>query len=144
MTSALRHYALPDNRTKYFTVLVAATIGSPIVMWTLDSGAISSPLMSESKFDAAFSDVSGIFAVYSLFRDLGRQIVVFDDTVDGSPHTAIFRQVMYVNGANNEGIGSPAVTVPTNYNKPFYLCVWADVTPNGSGKYKLEQVARVG
>jgi hypothetical protein len=114
-------------------------------MRTLKTGAISSPLMSETRFDAAFNDASGVFVAYSLFRDLGRQIVVFNDAVAGSPHTAIFRQVIFVRGGNTEGIGSSAVTSTTAYNKPFYLCVWADVTPNESGsKYNLEQVARVG
>lgn len=145
MTSALRHYALPDNRTKYFTALAAGVIASnPIMMWSLNSGAISSPLMSETLFLSSYTDVSGAFDIYSLFRDLGRQIVVFDDTVAGSPHTAIFRQVMLVSGSNQEGIGLTPVVGQTKNNKPFYLCVWVDITPGGTNRFKLEQVARVG
>ena len=52
----------------------------------------------------------------ALLKDLGRQIVVYSDSLPGSLHTAVYRQVLLVDGATSEGVGSQA---------PFYVKVFS-------------------
>ena len=137
MTSVLRKYAIPEERTQYFTILATGTIKE----YTLKAGGILSSLMTVSDFTTAFDVSSQSFTAYSLLRDLGRQITIYNETIEGSPHIAIFRQVQFVNGTNTEGI-SPLNTIRL---LPFYLCVWTDSSPGTStSQFQLEQVARVG
>ena len=136
MTSAMRHYMLPEQRTQFYTVVGSGSI----LMWTLNDGFSSSSLMTITGFKDAFSSASGSFAAYTLFKYLGRQNTVYNYTIVGSPHVAIFRQVQEVSGANTEGI----TTAPTALKLPFYLCVWADTSPTSLNGFQLEQVARVG
>jgi hypothetical protein len=56
-------------------------------------------------------------AVNALYKDLGRQVVVFDDTVAGNPHTEVFREVTRMNGATTEGIS--AVPAPMLFVKVY-------------------------
>jgi len=66
---------------------------------------------------------------FPLLQDLGRQITVYDTTTPGilgSPHIALFRQVLWVNGLDTEGIHIDASGNPINMG---YICVWADATP---------------
>ncbi len=85
------------------------------------------------------------YPVGSLLKDLGRQITVYDPTIPGSPHIAIFRQVMLVNGQNVEGI--PTLTPPgppyTPPNSFAYICTWLDGSGRGA-PFVLAEVARTG
>ena len=56
------------------------------------------------------------FAVGDLFKDLGRQIVIYDPT--SYLHLAIFREVQRVNGSGSSG-------VPVNYDVPIFVRVWS-------------------
>jgi len=64
-------------------------------------------------FGASVAEVVG----NALYKDLGRQVVVFDDTFAGNPHTEVFREVYRVNGATTEGIS--AVPAPMLFVKVF-------------------------
>ena len=85
---------------------------------------------------------------FPLLQDLGRQITVYDNTtpgVIGSPHIALFRQVLWVNGLYAEGINIDVSGNPINMG---YICVWADATPyrNVPAPYNftVAPVARTG
>lgn len=134
MTSVLRRIAQMEPRTQYF-------YGNSVDGYVLDpaSGIEISPVMEMTDFDTAFFDASSspVTLTGPLLKDLGRQITVYDNStagVVGSPHIAIFRQVMDVNGLNTEGIASPPMIA--------YICTWVDgVRP---APYVLSDVARTG
>jgi len=123
MTSVLRRYAQIEPRIKYFTVITDSS------GYTLQSGAISSPLMDASSFVAAYATTVA-FSPFVQLQDLGRSITVYNPSVTGSPHVGLFRQVMLVNGPNIEGISGTIA----------YICTWAD----GSGLFEPAAVARTG
>ena len=64
-------------------------------------------------FGATVAEVVG----NALYKDLGRQVVVYDDTVPGNLHTEVFREVYRVNGATTEGIS--AVPAPMLFVKVY-------------------------
>jgi hypothetical protein len=113
MTSVLRRYSLIEPRIKYLTVITDCS------GYTLNSGSISNPLMDYPSFAAAYTKTIDFFAA-SLVQDLGRAITVYDPTIPGSPHIALLRQVMLVNGPGVEGI-NPNIA---------YICTWADGGPD--------------
>ena len=125
MTSVLRRYAQIEPRIKYMTVIDDCS------GWTLDVNQSSSSLMDISSFTYAMSPTINYGSGY-LLQDLGRQITVYNSapSVQGSPHVAIFRQVMQVNGPNMEGTSTNIA----------YICVWND----GSATFPLAFVARTG
>jgi len=123
MTSVLRRYSLIEPRIKFFTVVTDCS------GYTLNSGAVSGPLMDYASFAAAYTQTAS-FGASTLLQDLGRAITVYDPTIVGSPHIAIFRQVMLVNGPDIEGINSNI----------GYICVWSDGNPT----YEACIVARTG
>ena len=112
MTSVLRRYSLIEPRIQYFTVMTL----NPIDGWVLNPAFASSPVMDVSSFVAAFVYIPNKFTGQHLLKDLGRQITVYDSNTTGSPHVAVFRQVMEVNGPGVEGISSNI----------GYICVWTD------------------
>ena len=125
MTSVLKRYAQIDPRTGFFR-----TFGT-CLGYTLKTNSTSNPVMMDVEFVAAFVPSSISFASDLLLKDLGRQITVYDTTGTGSPHIAIFRQVMQVNGPLEEGISSNIA----------YICTWAD---GSGGVYTVAPVARTG
>ena len=64
-------------------------------------------------FGATVAEVVG----NALYKDLGRQVVVYDDTVPGNLHTEVFREVLTVSGATTEGIS--AVPAPMLFVKVY-------------------------
>lgn len=124
MTSVLRRYAQLEPRTKYFTVL------ADCAGYTLNSNALSSPLMDVSSFVATYTNTVTFTYPTGQLQDLGRSITVYDSTITGSPHIAVFRQVMLVNGPGLEGISGVRA----------YICTWSD----GNTTYEAASVARVG
>jgi hypothetical protein len=88
--------------------------------------------MSTTEFNNAFDPSSNIAAA-SLLKDLGRHITVYNPSTGlASPHVAIFRQVMVMNGPFTEGISK----------RIFYICVWTGSTPGTP--YTLAHVVRTG
>jgi hypothetical protein len=138
MTSVLRHHSLIDVRTRNF-ILLADCFG-----YVLNDGFTCSSLMERSDFDDAFDNFVVDASDGILFKDLGRQITVYDNTtpnVTGSPHVAVFRQVMVMRGIDQEGID------PAGSTQIFYICVWLDkATETGSNAlgFRLAEVARLG
>ena len=59
----------------------------------------------------------------ALLLDTGRQITVYDPTQIGSPHVALFRQVMMVSGSHySPSSGSEWEGIS---NTIVYICVWS-------------------
>jgi hypothetical protein len=56
-----------------------------------------------------------------LFKDLGRSVTVYDPTVYGDPHIAVYRECQLVNGAANEGVSENSPL----YGADYYVRVWA-------------------
>jgi hypothetical protein len=78
----------------------------------------------------------------SLLKDLGRQITVYNNStsgVVGSPHIAIFRQVMSVSGLNTEGVVSPQDPMAPTM---AYICTWVDGIR--MAPFVVAEVARTG
>ncbi len=113
MSSAISSFAQIAGRTKFFLVL-----GIPDGSGNLQdiSGYIVDGLRTVTTLDPATNNDGTVDDVNigSLLKDLGRQIVVY--SLPGSPHTAVYRQVLLVDGATTEGIGSQA---------PFYVKVFS-------------------
>ena len=124
MTSVLRHYAQMEPRIKYFIVFADCS------GYTLNANAISNPLMSLSSFQSAYTATTTIMTP-GLAQDLGRSVTVYNPAVTGSPHVAVFRQVMMVNGPGIEGVS----------NTTAYVCTWSD---NQFGVYPVQAIARTG
>ncbi len=143
MTSVLRRVAQQNPHTQYF-------YGSDVSGYVLNpsSGIEITPVMEMSQFITAFytdASASRVNLPGLLLKDLGRQITVYDNTtpgVVGSPHIAIFRQVMNVTGRNTEGVVSPQPSPPTI----AYICTWVDdsVSPTRSNPFVFADVARTG
>ena len=126
MTSVLRQYSRIDPRIQYFIILDDCS------GWTLDVNATSSPLMEVNAFLSAFSPSNVTQGLQ--FKDLGRQITLYNGSVVGSPHIAKFRQVMLVNGPNIEGVSNTIV----------YICVWVDDDITNTWDFLPVSVARNG
>jgi hypothetical protein len=145
MTSVLRRYAQTDPRTGYFTGFPNDVSGaSPfyeITVWRDISGQISHSIMDISGFQAAFNDISyNSPYAHTLYKDLGRQIVIYNSTIPTNPHVAIMRQVMLVNGYNIEGISD----VPPFASNLYYICTWNDGSLTTNTLFPLAPVARTG
>jgi hypothetical protein len=127
MTSVLRRYAQIEPRIQYFSVFPLSTVDG----WTLNTNKVASPLMDISSFLVSFTNTPAKFNDFYLLKDLGRQITVYNTTIVGDPHVAVFRQVMQVNGPGIEGISSNIA----------YICVWtAGLNPS----FVAAPVARTG
>ena len=143
MTSVLRRYAQMEPRTQYFFVLDAT-----VPCYVNESTSINtSQLMTISDVSTAFAATIPLpdYTLGNLLKDMGRQITVYDPSIVGSPHIAIFRQVMLVNGLNVEGIpNSNNQPPPFNPTNSFaYICTWVDY-PGRPAPFVLAEVARTG
>ena len=121
MSSVTSSFAQIAGRTKFF--LATADVSGyvvPDLHSTLATSVDQTLLNADTKVGVPRN---------TLLKDLGRQIVLYDDEVTaGSPHLATFRQVQVVNGSTTEGVDGgapedfPGSTVPSYYNT-FYVCV---------------------
>lgn len=136
MTSVLRKYSQIDPRSAFFIVL-----GPSLTTWTVDASGSSSPLMSITDFTSNVSQGSiGSEPPITGYRlkDLGRQITVYDETISGYPHVAVFRQVLFIDNtqlSETEGIGNGII---------FYICVWAQHSTEYDPQFTASLVARTG
>jgi hypothetical protein len=149
MTSVLRRYAQTDPKTGFFTgfsntVSISGGGGNlaiVITVWRDISGQLSDSIMDISGFNLAFAPtVNTIINTTPLYKDLGRQIVIYNSTVPTFPHVAIMRQVMLVNGYNIEGISD----VPPFATNLYYICTWNDGSTATNTLFPLAPVARTG
>ena len=141
MTSVLRKYSQIDPRLAYYLVLGNDISGLPMPMWRTITNGTTSTLMSVSEFTSnLIEDTASPISpkVGDLLKDLGRQITVYDPTVPGYPHIALFRQVLYIDQSlttQTEGIGTTIT---------FYICVWAQESISLSVQFKPHYVVRTG
>jgi hypothetical protein len=99
MSSIGSSYAQKSARSN---LLIAITSGS-YIQFTGTTPVIPESVVARSVFDEYTTD-STSFSAGQLFRDLGRVMVVVDDSVVGSPHRRVFREVAVLNGQTNEGL----------------------------------------
>jgi hypothetical protein len=113
MSSAISKQAQKSGRTKFLLAVTARTnddTGSNIT-WNsaiqFDSTVtIPQSIITRSELIALSTagNVEGVtLTLGSLYKDLGRELVVYDDTVVGSPHRNVFRECLLMNGASTEG-----------------------------------------
>ena len=138
MTSVLKRVAQQGPRTQYF--YTSAPVDGIILV--PESGVTITPVMEKTQISNGFT-----YNILPgpLLKDLGRQITVYDNTtpgVVGSPHIAIFRQVMDVNGAFTEGVISPQ-PIPPIPQTIAYICTWVSSTALDP-PFILAEVARTG
>jgi hypothetical protein len=129
MSSALAKFSQIPVRSKFLIVLRDLSAGSSgfdaqgAAAFTLDGtwGVDIGTIALGADLDAIAAP-AGI-TTGQLYRDLGRQIMVVDETT--SAHLALFREAILQNGAGSEG---PADATGAT----VWLCVWrADGTQVG-------------
>lgn len=109
MTSLLTSYSQIPGRIRFLVALSTTTHYVP------DDTAFGS-IMTVNAFTSSVSTTSG--AAYTLYRDLGKQVMLVDTS---GRHQQLMRLVQRVSGNDTEG-------VPDNYEGAdrFYVRVWAD------------------
>ena len=112
MSSATSAYAQIASPVKFFLVTAGANI----------TGYVIDGLQSVTSKDPSVAAPTGLYTATasidatSLLKDLGRQIVYYNSAIPGSPVTAVYRQVIEMNGATTEGYVLPPA--------PFYVKVF--------------------
>jgi hypothetical protein len=127
MSSTLRTVAQIPARNKYLVGVGSATSGAlsaattagvvadDCYAFTCNESALSSSLLP-SGTTAISGAVKADYAAGDLFKDLGRQLVIYDSATDA--HIAVFREVQPVDNAGTEGVGATGGT-------PLFIKVWA-------------------
>jgi hypothetical protein len=136
MSSTLRTVAQIPPRIKYLVAVAAGADGSDNILddscvaFTCSEGAFleSSVIPDNSPAIAAAGALGRGFGVGDLFKDLGRQLVIYDSRT--KLHRVIYREVQVVNGPGAEGVGADGAT-------PYFVRVWS---ATGAGV----RVARTG
>lgn len=138
MSSNLRTVAQIPPRIKYLVAVAATSDASDNLLsdlcysFTCPEGTFSESLISS--IDAAAVPLASITLVNlsagQLFKDLGRQLVIYDATSDA--HLVVYRAVQLVDDEANGHEG-----VPPDYPTARYVRVWA---ASGAGV----RVARTG
>lgn len=130
MSSVTSSFAQKSGRTKFLlcTAGVAAVSGtSPNFISTgpaftlatttvIPNSTVSQDQLNDLTATGIGASPASTTTTY-LYRDLGREIVVFDDDVAGHPVTEVFREVTRVNGRDTEGIS--AAPAPMLFVKVF-------------------------
>jgi hypothetical protein len=120
MSSVISKQGQKSRRTAYLLTLKATTndatrtnIANNTALTFAPSVVIPDSVIPLSALVALASkstpDVSGYnTSLNVLFKDLGREIVVYDDSVNiaGSPHREVYRECQKMNGAGTEGISA--------------------------------------
>ena len=136
MSSLLRRIAqspVPTPaRTRYF--LAIAELGgsdnpasaSTVVIPDSESNGTES-FITETEFNLNYTGGAGSRNPISsgqLLRDLGREVVVVDDTTGA--HLYKYRQVQIVDGPDTAGVGGDATTTaPNPWESNLFVRVWA-------------------
>jgi hypothetical protein len=113
MSSATSKLAQKLGRTKFFLAVTARNNNNngDEITWntaiTFDpSVVIPDSVIARSALITLAEDnlVDGTtLTVNRLYKDLGREIVVYDDAIPGSLHRDVYRECLYMNGAESEG-----------------------------------------
>ena len=113
MSSALKKWGQIDSRIKYF-IATGDVSGYTLTIALTDH-------VTDASENAVFTSEVRIATAGKLLKDLGRMITVYDDTITGYPHTAIYRQVQVVNGATTGGVSGSG---PNGFNS-YWIKVWS-------------------
>ena len=133
MSTQLRRFAqAPAHspaRAKFFLATATNTstsgdAGDAIVSLNTSSTLPAEAVINNTNFGTIFEGVTnGIPSVGTMFRDLGRSVVVVNN--DGT-HLYRYRQVQRVNGAGSEGVfDDDSTTAPNPWLSNLYVLVWA-------------------
>ena len=128
MSSVTSSFAQKSGRSKFLIGVTSGhTSGQNTYLSALtfdQSVTIPQSVIGRSVFNALSVD-SYSFGAGALFRDLGREIVVYDDENDtGSLHRDVFRECMRVENANAEGNdGSYSIWVKVFSAQGLYVAV---------------------
>ena len=125
MSSVTSSFAQKSGRTKFLLSVSTASAGSVSASpaFTLAAGTVlpnSTVSQDVLNLGTGTGGIGATAAAISstglLYRDLGREIVVFDDDVAGHPVTEVFREVLQAAGRDTEGV--PA-SITTTFVKVF-------------------------
>jgi len=128
MSSVTSSFAQKSGRTKFLlcTTTIAAPTGAALITTgaaiILDAATVLPKSTVSQDVLNAGTGAGGIGAAFSslpagTYRDLGREIVVYNDNIPGHPVTEVYREVLLVNGRDTEGF--PAPRPPTLLAKVF-------------------------
>jgi hypothetical protein len=112
MSSATSSYAQIAGRSK-FLLVVGISGENSITGYIVDGLRTVTTLDPSVNSPANRSGIVEDVQAGQLLKDLGRQIVVY--SLPGSPHTAVYRQVLQLANDQAEGVGS---------QEPFYVKVY--------------------
>lgn len=120
--SAIRSLAQIPPSVKYLEVVVNSGVYDPSKLYSypaftlagsvadlggsiVDSNTVNQEISGTNIVNDIVLGTGGDYTVGTLFKDLGRQLLIVDAR---SNHIALFRQVQLVQGENTEGVGGVA------------------------------------
>ena len=141
MSSVMHKFSQIPVRTKYLigfgttadvqgsTGALFGDAGASVIRVTngayLSIGAVATTTEITNKALAAGATISAYLPdtliTGVLFKDLGRQVTVYNSALPGDLHIATYRECQLVNGANFEGVPAGA----PGYGADYYVRVWA-------------------
>lgn len=141
MSSTLRKFSQIPVRTKYLLVVadvvepetdisngdLFGTGGVPIVRASGDSirsvgvgGVATTVQITEYAATVGATLDAYTTEAGTLYKDMGRTLTVYDDTLDGNLHVATYRECQIVLGSGSEGV--PVLPL---YGATYWVRVWA-------------------
>jgi hypothetical protein len=139
MSSTLRKFSQIPVRTKYLLLVspsvepesdisngdLFGTGGVSIVRVTGTSIRGIGPTATVDQITMYATEYGADMIAYAteagtLFKDMGRQLTVYDSTIDGDLHVATYRECQSVAGSASEG-----VIENTLYGANYWIRVWA-------------------
>ena len=118
MSSVTSSFAQKSGRTKFFLCTSVGTAGSSPstaaafylpASTVIPKSTISQDNLNNTPAGTGIGATATALPTQGLYKDLGREIVVFDDNVAGHPVTEVFREVTVMRGRDTEGLESPAL-----------------------------------
>jgi hypothetical protein len=159
MSSTLRKFSQIPVRTKYLLGILAGETGpldasggtggnlfgtagaSVIVILTpvslppvATTAELNTLFVNAGATSSTVNDfLSGSSLIGKLFKDMGRQVTVYDAALPGDLHIATYRECQFVSGSGSEGVAD----APLYYSATLWVRVWS---ADGTGV----SVARTG
>lgn len=110
MSSVTSSFAQKSGRSKFLLAVAdgnTAGDATDYSAFTITSGpTIPASVIPLSVFSTDITVAAYAFDAGVLFQDLGRQVVIFDDTVTGQPRRDTFRECAVMSGVDVEGLNS--------------------------------------
>ena len=109
MSSAIAKIAQKVKRTNYLLVVESKSresFGRDAAVTLPTSVHIPQSVITKTDFDALGSTGGAGYDLVQgqLYKDLGRELVVYYDDIVGSPHRNVYRECQLMNGPATEGI----------------------------------------